>query len=87
MSRIRDARKSKTPHRQNFAGIIASHFGSPVTVATGGAVCLVGAGIFARRLPGLRGEARRLIIAQESLGGEPPESLTPRGIAPDAGGE
>jgi MFS family permease len=64
-----------------FAGITASHLGAPVAVAVGGAGCLVGAGVFARRLPGLRGEARRLIIAQGMVGGEPPDQMTTRGIA------
>jgi len=62
-----------------FAGIVADRLGAPLTVAIGGVACLVGAGAFALRLPGLSGEARQLIIAQGMAGGEPPEQLTAGG--------
>jgi MFS family permease len=52
-----------------IAGWIAEHLGAPRTVALGGAVCLAAAGVFARKLPSLRDEARQLIIAQELAGG------------------
>jgi hypothetical protein len=42
-------------------------------VAIGGLACLVGAGWFALQLPKIRVEARRLIVAQATGGGEPPE--------------
>jgi MFS family permease len=70
-----------------FSGIAASHLGAPVAVGIGGAGCMIGAGIFASRLPGLRGEARRLIIAQGMVGGEPADQMTTRGIAPEGPGE
>lgn len=56
-------------------GALAARIGAPWTVSIGGLVCLVGGGIFARRLPGMRGEARELILAQAIGGGEPPASL------------
>ncbi len=49
-----------------LAGVLATHISAPRTVALGGAVCLVGAGIFALRLPFIRGEARQMILAQEA---------------------
>jgi len=61
-----------------FAGVAAGHLGAPVTVAAGGAVCLLGAAAFASRLPRLRGEARELILAQHLLAGETPEEMGPR---------
>jgi len=59
-----------------FAGLVADRLGAPVTVAVGGAGCLVGAAVFASRLPRFRGEARRLILAQGMVGGEPVEEMT-----------
>jgi MFS family permease len=69
-----------------FAGVAAEHLGAPVTVAVGGAGCVVGAGLFARLLPGLRVEARRLIVAQGMVGGEPPDQMTTHGIAGEPAG-
>ncbi len=63
------------------AGVVAQKLGAPWTVAIGGAVCLVGAGIFARRLPGLRTQAQQLIIAQGMAGGEPPEQMNARSVS------
>jgi hypothetical protein len=65
-----------------FAGWLAERVGAPITVAIGGAVCLGGAGIFALRLPALRGEARQLIIAQELAGGDPAAQVTAQGAEP-----
>jgi MFS family permease len=56
-----------------LAGVLAGRLGAPATVAAGGAVCIVGAAIFALRLPGLRTQARQLIIAQQMVGGVPAE--------------
>ncbi|MGA2413794.1 MAG: MFS transporter [Candidatus Sulfotelmatobacter sp.] len=56
-----------------FGGALAEHLGAPVTVAIGGVACLVGACWFGLQLPKIRVEARRLILAQASGGGEPPE--------------
>ena len=59
-----------------FAGWIAGRVGAPRTVAFGGVVCLVAAGVFALRLPVLRHEGRRLIVAQEVAGGDPAVEIT-----------
>ena len=59
-----------------FAGSAAAGLGAPITVAIGGALALVGAGIFSLYLPAVRAEARQLIIAQGMAGGEPPEELS-----------
>ncbi len=55
---------------------MAHRLGAPAAVAIGGGVCLVGAGAFAWHLPGLRVEARQLVIAQGTAGGEPPGEMT-----------
>jgi MFS family permease len=52
-----------------FAGWQAERIGAPATVAIGGVVCIIGAGIFSLRLPALHTEARELIVAQESATG------------------
>ena len=61
-----------------FAGAVANRLGAPLTVAMGGAVCVVGSGFFAARLPALRAEARQLVIAQGMAGGAPAEEMTMR---------
>jgi MFS family permease len=62
------------------SGAAAHRLGAPLTVALGAGGCVIGAVLFALRLPRLRGEARQLIIAQGMLGGEPPEEMTTRGF-------
>ena len=59
-----------------FAGLIADRLGAPLTVAIGGFACMMGAAVFALRLPLWRGEARQLIIAQGMAGGEPAQEMT-----------
>ncbi len=61
-----------------FAGTIAHNLGAPWTVAIGGCVCIVGAGLYWMALPKFRTEARRLIIAQGMFGGEPVGPQPPR---------
>jgi len=58
-----------------FGGALAHRFGAPVTVASGGIACVLGAIWFARALPDMRVEARRLIIAQGMAAGEPAQEL------------
>ena len=58
------------------AGWVAERIGAPHTVAVGGVVCLAGSAVFSVRLPALRGEARRLIVAQGLAGGDPPAEMT-----------
>jgi MFS family permease len=59
-----------------FAGWVAERVGAPRTVALGGVVCLAAASVFAQRLPVLRHEGRRLIVAQEVAGGDPAVEIT-----------
>ncbi len=61
-----------------FGGALADHLGAPLTVAMGAVACLGGAALFARNLPNIRHEARRLIVAQTMAGGEPAEEMTVR---------
>ncbi|MDB5035257.1 MAG: permease of the major facilitator superfamily [Chlorobi bacterium] len=58
-----------------LAGVLANHLGAPATIAIGGTAAVVGALIFKIYLPGLRGEARQLIVAQGMVGGNPPEKI------------
>jgi MFS family permease len=46
-----------TPFGNLLAGAVASRIGAPETLALGGLICLVGAIVFSRRLPGLSQEA------------------------------
>ncbi len=54
-----------------LAGSLAERVGAPLTVALGGAICIVGSVLFASQLSSFRFEARRIIIALEMTGGEP----------------
>ena len=55
------------------AGTLAHHLGAPTTVTLGGSVCILAGAVFAWRLPGLRQQAREMILAlQQETGG--PES-------------
>jgi MFS family permease len=65
-----------------LAGGLADHLGAATTVALGGGFCLGGGLLLLGRLPGLRGEARQLILAQQPValpqspaGGEPSAPL------------
>jgi MFS family permease len=59
-----------------FGGAIADKMGAPLALIMGSVACLGGAAIFGLRLPKIRGEARRLIIAQQMVGGEPVQEMT-----------
>jgi MFS family permease len=59
-----------------FGGAIADRLGAPLAVSMGAVACLGGAAIFGMRLPKIRAEARRLIVAQEMVGGEPVQEMT-----------
>jgi MFS family permease len=58
------------------AGSLAQSLGAPRTVMLGGVVCIVGAGVFALRLPRLREEGRRIIIALQTTAASPSEELS-----------
>ena len=66
--------------RSLLAGVLAAKFGAPLTVGAGGAVALAAAGFFALRLPALRAEGRRLIVAQELAAGSPAQEVTGGGL-------
>jgi MFS family permease len=59
-----------------FAGVVADRLGAPITVIMGAVACLGGAAIFGLHLPKIRDEARRLILAQQMVGGEPARGMT-----------
>jgi MFS family permease len=67
-----------------LAGALAHQLGAPATLALGGTACMVGGAVFAFRLPVLRHEASRMIVALETTGGEPGEEKTGAGsvVAP-----
>jgi MFS family permease len=56
-----------------LGGASAERLGAPLTVGIGGVACLAGAGWFWAQLPQIRIEARKLILAQATAGGEPAE--------------
>ena len=58
-----------------FAGALANRIGSPLTVALGGGVCIVGSFVFGSKWPAMRGEVRQLIVAQGMRSGEPAEEM------------
>jgi hypothetical protein len=55
---------------------LADRVGAPVTVIMGAVACLGAAAIFGLHLPRIRDEARRLIVAQQMVGGEPASEMT-----------
>jgi MFS family permease len=61
-----------------FGGALADRIGAPATVSMGAIAAIGGAAIFGLRLPKIRGEARRLIIAQQMVGGEPVQQMSAR---------
>jgi MFS family permease len=61
-----------------IGGATADHIGAPMAVRLGSIACLGGAAWFGVRLPKVRVEARRLIVAQGMVGGEPATEMTSR---------
>ena len=59
-----------------LAGAFSNRIGASLTVALGGFCSILGSIWFGSRLPAIRGEARRLIIAQAYAGGDPPQEIT-----------
>jgi MFS family permease len=56
-----------------LGGALADRLGAQLTVAIGGFASVLGAWWFAVQLPKIRVEARQLIMAQATAGGEPSE--------------
>lgn len=54
-----------------LAGTAAGYIGPAETVAIGGSICIIGAIIFAFRLPVLGPQGREMIVAMQMTGGEP----------------
>ncbi len=59
-----------------MGGALADRVGAPIAVAIGGSLSVAGAVWFGTYLPKIRGEARKLILAQQMAGGEPAEEIT-----------
>jgi len=59
-----------------LGGAVADRLGAPLAVSMGAVAGLGGAAIFGLRLPKIRGEARRLIVAQQMVGGEPVQEMS-----------
>ena len=60
-----------------LSGVVANLVGATLTVALGGAVCIVGAIVFRSHLPKIREEGRQLILAQTMATGNPGDSGAP----------
>jgi len=63
-----------------LAGWLADIIGAPWTIAGGGIVSVLGAIVFGVHLPMIRGEARRLIVAQSLAGGDPAQEMFTRAV-------
>lgn len=66
-----------------FAGAIAERVGAPMTVAIGGVACIFGGIWFARNLPEFRQAARKMVLAQQMVGGEPAAEITTGSLLPE----
>lgn len=58
-----------------------SRLGAPLTVAIGAVACLGGSAAFGTILSKFRCEARQLVLAQQEVGGGPPQQMTPQGVS------
>jgi hypothetical protein len=70
------------PFGSLWAGYAASVLSAPLTLAIGGGACLLGSLVFWRRLPVLRAQARALIVAEQVVGGDPPQEAASSPPAP-----
>ncbi len=59
-----------------LGGALSDRLGAPLTVAIGGFAAVMGAWWFGVQFPKVRGEARKLIVAQQMAGGEGAEEMT-----------
>jgi MFS family permease len=64
------------PFGSLLAGAAADRIGAPATVACGGVISIIAAAVFWMRLPRIRPDARRLILAQQMAAGDPPQEAT-----------
>jgi MFS family permease len=58
-----------------IAGSLAQRLGAPRTVMIGGSICIAGAAVFALRLPRLRGEGRKIIVALQMTAASPGDEI------------
>jgi MFS family permease len=63
-----------------FGGALADRLGAPITVCMGAVASIGGAALFYTRLPQMRPEGRRLIMAQAIAADDPSESLAARTV-------
>jgi MFS family permease len=70
-----------------FAGAIAERVGAPMTVAIGGIACICGALLFARNLSEFHQAARKLVLAQQMVGGEPAAEITAGSLVAESDSE
>ena len=68
-----------------IGGALADRLGAPLTVEMGSVAAIGGAILFYRYLPKIRVEARRLIVAQTAVGGEPAPEMTAGIAEPESG--
>jgi MFS family permease len=66
------------------AGAVAARLGAALTVSLGGLACILGSAAFGARLPVMRVEARRLIVAQGLAGGDPPQEIVSQEVSEKA---
>jgi MFS family permease len=59
-----------------IAGSLAQRFGAPHTVMLGGGICVIGGAIFALRLPRLRDEGRKIIVALQMSAASPGDEIS-----------
>jgi len=59
-----------------IAGSLAQRYGAPRTVMFGGAICILGGAMFAMRLPRLREEGRKIIIALQMSAASPGDEIS-----------
>lgn len=63
-----------------LSGSVAELVGASHTVLAGGALAVLGALAFGRKLPDIRAAARELVIAQQAAAGQPAQGATGRGV-------
>jgi len=66
------------------AGVVAARLGAALTVSIGGMACMLGSAAFGMRLPIMRAEARRLILAQGLAGGDPAQEILSQEVSEKA---
>jgi MFS family permease len=68
-------------HLLGQPNLFGPRLGAPLTVGIGGVACLCGSAAFGTILSKFRVEARQLVLAQQEVGGSPPQQMTPQGVS------